>query len=149
MKKFKFHMEKLLSYKEQILDSEMMNLAALNDLMQRADDKLTRLENEREKYKEEFENKIKEQITPAQYKMYDSYENHISNHIEQCKGEIKEIEKRIEDQIEIVKELKVETKSLETIKENRYAEYKKEEIKKEEIFIDEFVSGIRIKEHAN
>ena len=33
MKKFQFHLEKLLSYKGQLLDSEMMNLAVLNGML--------------------------------------------------------------------------------------------------------------------
>lgn len=144
MKKFQFQMEKLLSYKEQILDSEMMNLAVLNGLLKSAIEKLKGLEEEREKYKEEFGLKMSQQITAATCSMYASYEKHIKEQIRLSEKEIRVIEKQIEEQIERVKNLKMETKSLETIKESRYVEYKKEELKKEEQFIDEFVSGSRV-----
>ena len=47
-------------------------------------------------------------------------------------------------QVERVKDLKIETKSLETIKESRFEEYKKEDLKKTELFMDEFVSTARV-----
>ncbi|GAB1477108.1 hypothetical protein MASR2M70_19440 [Bacillota bacterium] len=149
MKKFQFHMEKLLSYKEQILDSEMMNLAVLNSLLKNAVETLKSMEEERERYKEEFEVKMREQITSADCGMYASYDKHIKGQIKICETEILNIENQIEEQIERVKNLKMETKSLETIKESRFMEYKKEELKQEEQFIDEFVSGSRLMEKVH
>ncbi|HZK01785.1 MAG TPA: flagellar export protein FliJ [Anaerovoracaceae bacterium] len=148
MKKFQFHMQKLLSYKEQTLDSELMNLAVLNGLLRREIEKLNQLKSEQAKHKEEFELKIRNQITPAAYRMYDSYAQYLVENIRMCEEEIALIEDQIEKQIGRVKELKIETKSLETIKEHRYEEYKKENIKKNERLMDEFVSRGRIVEKS-
>lgn len=149
MKKFQFHMQKLLSYKEQVLDGEMMNLADLNGLLGKTVQELKILQEDRERYKEEFEFKIKGHMTSAAYRIYDSYERHIIDRIELKKLEISNLEKQIEDQIEKVKGLKIETKSLETLKESKYEEYKKEEIKKEELYIEEFISSSKTMQKAN
>jgi len=62
MKKFQFPMEKILSYKGQILDSEMMNLAVLRDLLGNVQKRLEGLEQERLKTKQEFETKVSIEI---------------------------------------------------------------------------------------
>ncbi|NLT48904.1 MAG: FliJ family protein [Clostridiales bacterium] len=144
MKKFQFHMEKLLSYKGQLLDSEKMNLAVLNNLLRDAQERLESLEREQSRSKAEFESRMKEQITPVDCQVYASYESYIKEQIHICKMEIYEISEQIEKQVERVKNLKVETKSLETIKESRFVEYQKEGLKKSELLLDEFVSTARV-----
>ena len=144
MKKFRFHMEKLLSYKSRILDSEIMNLAILNNMLDEAIKTRESLENEEVRHKLEFRNKISDKASPVDCRMYAAYAKHIKDQIEMCADEIKEIRYRAEKQAEKVKNLKVETKSLETIKDSRFAEYQKESLKKAEIFIDEFISGREI-----
>ena len=59
---------------------------------------------------------------------------------------IETIRAQVEVQIERIKDLKMEMKSLESIKEIRYEEYRAEQLKKEELFIDEFVAGKNIVE---
>ncbi len=144
MKKFQFHMEKLLSYKGQFLDSEKMNLAVLNNLLKDAEERLESLKREMRNNKVEFEGKMKEQITPVACRVYASYESHIKEQIHICEREISEISEQIEKQVARVKDLKIETKSLETIKESRFIEYQKEDLKKSELFVDEFVSTARV-----
>ena len=144
MKKFKFRMEKLLSYKGQLLDSEMMNLAVLNSLLEDAEERLEGLLMDLEKSREEFQNKVSEHSTPADWRMHAAYERHMNEQIKQCEEEIERLIDQIEKQIERVKDLKIETKTLETIKESRYMEYVKEDLKMSEQFMDEFVSTKRV-----
>jgi len=149
MKKFQFHMEKLLSYKGQILDSEIMNLAILRKMLDRANGKMEMLRSECQRCRDEFQNKISVNATSAECRMYALYARDVEEKIKLCADEIKEIEHQIDKQMETVKDLKVETKSLETIKEARFTEYQKEAIKKTEHFIDEFVSRSRIVDGMN
>lgn len=144
MKKFQFHMEKLLSYKGQVLDSEMMNLAVLNNLLENTQKRLTALESEIEKCRSEYQDKIENQLTSAHCRTYASYAKHIKDQMDICTMEAERIKEQIEWQIDRIKSLKVETKSLETIKESRFDEYKKENLKKAELFIDEFVARSRM-----
>ena len=68
----------------------------------------------------------------------------MNEQIKQCEEEIERLIDQIEKQIERVKDLKIETKTLETIKESRYMEYVKEDLKRSEQFMDEFVSTKRV-----
>jgi len=81
MKKFRFSMEKLLSYKGQMLDSEMMTLAVLNNMLTREQLKLYTYKNELNKCKSELETKMKEQTTPAECQSYVYYEKHLKDQI--------------------------------------------------------------------
>lgn len=144
MKKFQFHLEKLLSYKGQILDSEMMTLAVLNNQLQQAEEKLLSLQKEQEKCITDFENKMKENTTPAACQLYNSYKLHLKELIKYSEKEIKNISAQVDDQIEIIKKLKLETKSLETIKTSRLDDYKKEDLKTVELQLEEFVSTAKI-----
>ena len=57
---------------------------------------------------------------------------------------IDEITEKIDIQIEVVKNLKLETRSLEIVKENRYDEYKKEMAKENEKEMEEFITTSKI-----
>ncbi|NLY70527.1 MAG: hypothetical protein GX076_02420 [Clostridiales bacterium] len=144
MKKFEFNLEKLLSFKDQSLDSELMTLAILNSELKEAEDRLDALEEQKQKCKQDFENKMAGNVTPAAFQVYNSYQEFLSQQIKNCVIEINHIKKKIEDQIERIKELKIETKTLETLKEYRYEEYVKEGIKKSELEIEQFVTTTKL-----
>ena len=144
MKKFEFQLEKLLSYKGQMLDSELMALAVLNSQLSDAQHKLYALQEEQEQYQAEFESKILEKTTPATCQMYVSYKEHLKKQILNMEKTIEAITTQVDRQIEVIKKLKLETKSLETLKTSRYDEYKKEDLKASELQLEEFVSTAKI-----
>lgn len=144
LKKFEFQLEKLLSYKGQMLDSEMMALAVLNSQMSDAQHKLHTLQEEQEQCRVEFEKKMLEKTTPATCRMYISYKEHLKEQILNTEKIIEAIKVQIDQQIELIKKLKLETKSLETLKTSRYDEYKKEDLKAAEKQLEEFVSTAKI-----
>lgn len=144
MRKFEFQLEKLLSYKEQMLDSEMMTLAVLNSQLSEEQHQLLLLQNEQEQCKTEFESKMKENITPAACRMYNFYKEHLKEQIQSKNKTIESITAQVEKQIELTKKLKMETKSLEKLKTSRYDEYKKEDLKAAEKQLEEFISTVKI-----
>ena len=144
MKKFEFQLEKLLSYKGQMLDSELMTLGVLNNQLADAQHKLYALQEEQEQYRVEFEIKILEKTTPATCQMYISYKEHLKEQILNTEKTIEAITAQLDRQIELIKKLKLETKSLETLKTSRYDEYKKEDQKAEELQLEEFVSTAKL-----
>jgi flagellar export protein FliJ len=144
MKKFEFQLDKLLSYKGQMLDSELMTLAVLNSQLTDAQQELHKLQDEQEQCRVEFESKIKEMTTPATCQTYTFYTEHLKEQIQNAVKIIDTIATQIDRQIEIIKKLKLEAKSLETMKNSRYAEYKKEDLKAAELQIEEFVSTAKI-----
>jgi len=144
MKKFEFQLEKLLSYKGQMLDSELMTLAVLNNQLSDAQHKLFALQESQEQCRAEFENKMLEKTTPATCRMYIFYTEHLKEQILNMERTIESISAQIDKQIELIKKLKLETKSLETLKTSRYDEYKKEDLKAAELQLEEFVSTAKI-----
>ena len=144
MKKFEFQLERLLSYKGQMLDSELMTLAVLNNQLSEAQHRLLALQMEQEQCRTEFEEKMLEQTTPATCRMYIYYTEHLKEQILNMQRTIDGITAQIDKQVETIKKLKLETKSLETLKTSRYDEYKKEDLKAAELQMDEFVSTSKI-----
>lgn len=144
MKKFEFQLEKLLSYKGQLLDSELMTLAVLNNQLSEAQHKHLMLQREQEQCRMEFESKMMEKTTPATCQMYTFYSGHLKEQIRYAEKAIESISAQVDKQIDLIKKLKLETKSLETLKTSRFDEYKKEDRKAAEQQLEEFVSTVKI-----
>ena len=144
MKKFEFNLEKLLSYKDQKLGTEMLALGVLYNQLHKEEKILESLFAQKLQSRERYDTAVKEKTTPATCKLYFDYIDYLGVRIKESEKRIKTIEGQIDKQIDRVKDLKVETKSLETIKESRFDEYKQEQTKKEELRIDEFVSTTKV-----
>lgn len=141
MKKFKFQMEKLLDYKNQVLGSQMMILADLNAQLVEEMNEKKALEEHMLREREEFEKKTAGAALPHVWQIHAAFEQSAKEKIALKEQEILYIQKSIDEQREVIKNIKIETRSLEIIKEARFDEYKKEEKKKEEQEIEEFVSA--------
>lgn len=140
MKKFEFQLEKLLSYKGQMLDSELMTLAVLNNQLSEAQHRLLTLKTELEKCGLEYESRILGSTTPATCRMYLQYAEHLKEQIQLMMRTVESITAQIDKQVEIIKKLKLETKSLETMKTSKHDEYQREDRKAAEQQLEEFVS---------
>lgn len=149
MKKFEFHLEKLLSYKGQILDSEMMALAVLNNQLSEAQERLQNLRNQQKQCETEYQSNILVKTTPAACQMYIHYKEHLKEQIVIAEKAVRNIAAQVDKQIELIKKLKLETKSLETLKSSRYEEYKKADVKAAELQLEEFVSTANILKKIN
>jgi flagellar export protein FliJ len=145
VKKFNFKLEKLLSYKDQLLESEMGTLAGLNAEMKRAGDRLDALAAKKLQNRAELEARQSAgSILPAACQIYFRYDNYLKAEITDAKRLVALIAAKIEKQIEVIKELRLETKSLELMKEAKLASYRKEELKAAEQQMDEFVNTARV-----
>jgi len=144
MKKFEFQLEKLLNYKDQALDSELMTLAVLNGHLSDQQSMLFALQKEQEQGRLEFKREILKKTTPASCRLYVLYDEHMKERILQTEKAIENICAQIEKQTAIIKKLKLETKSLEILKTSKFDEYKKEGLKLAERQMEEFVSTTRI-----
>ncbi|MBC3797036.1 hypothetical protein [Acetobacterium tundrae] len=144
MKKFQFQLGKLLSYKDQNLENEMMIMGGLTRQLSDEMDKMLDLEDQQEKCRLNYERDMAASITPTACQVYIHYMSFLTDQIKIVEKRIEEITEKIDIQIEVVKNLKLETRSLEIVKENKYDEYKKELIKDSEKEIEEFVSNSNI-----
>lgn len=144
MKKFQFHLGKLLSYKDQNLENEMMILGGLTRQLSEEMDKQLDLEDQQEKCQKNYEQDMANSITPMACQVYIHYMSFLKEQIKIVEKRIDEITEKIDLQIEVVKNLKLETRSLEIVKENRYDEYKKEIVKENEKQMEEFITTSKI-----
>lgn len=144
MKKFEFHLEKLLSYKDQMLDSEMMTLGVLQTQLAKAQNKLTALELELEQCKRRLEKAMIGNIDPTACQIHKNYIEHLKELIARSQQEVDFLTGQVNDQIEVVKRLKLDTKSLEIIKDSRFEEYKKEDLKHTEKQLEEFITTAKL-----
>lgn len=144
MKKFQFHLGKLLSYKDQNLENEMMILGGLTRQLSEEMDKQLDLEDQQVKCQKNYERDMADSITPTACQVYLHYMSFLKEQIQIVEKRIDEITERIDVQIEVVKNLKLETRSLEIVKENRYDEYKKEIVKENEKQMEEFITTSKI-----
>jgi flagellar FliJ protein len=144
MKKFQFQLGKLLSYKDQILENEMMILGSLTRQLSEEMDKMLELEDQQEKCRLNYEKDMADSITPTACQVYLHYMSFLGDQIKIVEKKLDEITEQIDVQIEVVKKLKLETRSLEIVKENKYDEYKKEMAKETEKQMEEFITTSKI-----
>lgn len=144
MMKFTFKLEKLLSYKLQILDNEMMNLSVLRKELEDSEKILLELKKKQDYCQRDFEEKILGQTKPATLQSYTPYIEDLKLKIKETGLLINNLLIRMDEQIDVIKTVKLETKSLETLKDSRFDEYKKLDLKKIEQQMEEFVITAKI-----
>ena len=137
MAKFKFSLQAVERYREIVLDDK--KIAAANVANQEA--LIKEIEAKIEEAHLELKLKNQEGISALELQSYGNYLKNLSNRLEEEEGKLVSLQK-IEEmhRIEMVA-AKTDSMSIEKIKEKRIFEYIKAEQKKEELFIEEFVSN--------
>ena len=143
MKKFKFSLEKLKSFKEQIKKREENTLAAL-----RAEqtDKLREKEElvkELNRRNAEFIRKSEIGMTAMEMVAEKNFISYIVDSIKAKDKEISVLSARINKQLIVVTEASREVQTLEKLEEKQFDEYKFKERKADEAFIEEYVGNRR------
>lgn len=146
MKPFRFSLQRLLNYKENVLDKEKNTLATLRMEQQRVMDEIEYTVS----LHREFSNTIRTvslqgalafEVQQIQYKV--EVCEHRLNDLEEEK---KAIDARVEEQLAIVLEIIKENKQLEKLRERQLEEYRLEEARENSEMISEFISGTLIRE---
>ena len=143
MKKFKFSLDKLKSFKEQIKKREENTLASL-----RAEqlDKLHEKEEllrELERRNAEFIRKSEIGMTAMEMVTEKGFISYILDSIKAKYKEISLLSAKINKQLIVVTEASREVQTLEKLEEKQFDEYKFKERKADEAFIDEYVGNRR------
>jgi flagellar FliJ protein len=146
MKKFQFSLEKLQSYKEQILESEKNTLGVLrkelNDLQFQLEDTIRLVDMK----SDELAYIMVRGVTMndlASRKRFITFKQQEGHNIRRAIV-LKEAE--IEVQLQVVVDATKEVNTLEKLEERQLEEYRYAEMKEEEMFIEEFVSNQRVRE---
>ena len=135
MKKFKFSLDTVLSYKQQVLDALRGEHAECLAKVRAQEELLENLWQEYRDYNGEYQERAREGLPVTDALMY-------QNGLRAAELEIQQETARLEKLAEVV-EARKETSSIEKLREKKLAAYHKALEKSEEQFIEEFVSAAR------
>lgn len=143
MKKFEFSLKKLSNYKEQVLKKEKNELASLRKQQQEYIDEKIKLINCLEQTNENFN--MQRDFTSQKMAAHKYYMSSLNEQIKHCINQIELIQKKIDEQLQAVISATKEVNTLEKLEGKQLDEYKKAELKENELFIEEFVSHASLK----
>ncbi len=148
MKKFSFKLEPVLKYKNDTVDLLRNEHAKILQRIVQQEKKISELEEQRDACAAEFDEKKAMGIIPIEAVNYQNYLTRQNAIINREYGVLRQIQEEEEKKREEVLEARKESMIIEKLKEIRQEEYRKEENKEQELFIDEFVSYGRVTERS-
>jgi len=143
MKKFKFSLDSVLSYKEQVLESLQGEHAAI---LAEVREQEAVLEAAWQAYRDcdaEYTRRKAEGITITDAMVYQNGLRVLERDIQRETEKLAGLRKKEEAKRQEVVDAKIDTSSIEKLKEKKLDLYHKEAAKSEELLIDEFVSSAR------
>ncbi len=146
MKKFKFSLETVLEYKQQVLDSLQAEHGAILARVREQEEYIERLEADYRALSGEFNQRKMEGLTILDAIKYEQYLRSSERQIEEAHAHLKKLRAQAEKKRAEVVEAKKETSSIEKLKEKKLDSYNKAVQKSEENMIDEFVMTKRVME---
>ena len=141
MKKFQFSLQKLLNYREQLLNIEMGTLNNMYARLRALQDELEAIENGLVAANEGFKRRTAEGILAMQMVSHNAYIESLHDDILTKNNQISLQQQAIDRQMDKVREAKIEISTMEKLKERKIEEYQYLEMKEQELFIEEFVSN--------
>ena len=149
MKKFRLPLDTVLSYKQQVLDALRGEHAAILAEVHTQEEWVEHLWQEYRAYSEEYRQRSAEGLVMTEALMYQTGLRSIEREIQRETEKLDALRAKEEAKRAEVVEAKKETSSIEKLREKKLDAYHKEEAKSEEIFIEEFVSTMRVVSQAN
>ena len=144
MKKFRFSLETVLDYKQQILDSLRAEHGAILARVRAQEEELEKLEEEYRELDEEFSQRKIEGLTILEAMQYEQYLRASEREIQEAAALLEKLRRQEEAKRAEVVAAKQDTSSLEKLREKKLDLYNKAVQKSEEALIEEFVSTTRV-----
>ena len=143
MKKFKFALDTVLSYKQQVLGVLQGEYAEAMARVRAQEALLEECWQEYRTCNEEYREKAAEGLAITDALMYQSALRAAELEIQRETKRLEDLQAEAEKRREKMVEAKKETASIEKLREKKLDAYHKAEAKSEELFIEEFVSSTR------
>lgn len=143
MKKFKFSLDTVLSYKQQVLDALQGEYAEAMAQVRAQEALLEKLWQEYRDCNEDYRDRALEGMPITEALMYQSALRASEQEIQRETKRLEEFQAEAERRREKMVEAKKETSSIEKLREKKLDAYHKAEAKSEELFIEEFISSTR------
>ena len=143
MKKFKFSLDTVLSYKQQVLEALQGEHALALAAVREQEALLENLWGQYRDYNAEYRRRAEEGLPLTEALMYQNGLRAAEQEIQRETQRLEELRAEEEKRREKVVEAKKDTSSIEKLREKKLDAYHKAEAKSEELFIEEFVSAAR------
>ena len=143
MKKFKFSLDTVLSYKQQVLEALQGEHALALAAVRVQEALLENLWKQYRDYNAEYRRRAEEGLPLTEALMYQNGLRAAEQEIQRETRRLEELRAEEEKRREKVVEAKKDTSSIEKLREKKLDAYHKAEAKSEELFIEEFVSAAR------
>ena len=146
MKKFRFSLDTVLDYKQQVLDSLRAEHGAILTQVREQERLIEELEAEYQQMDGEFAQRKLEGIAILDAMKYEQYLRAMERQIQLALEDLAQLQKKEEAKRAEVVTAKQDTSSIEKLREKKLDHYKKAMQKNEEAMIDELVSTKRVME---
>jgi len=146
MKKFRFSLETVLEYKQQVLESLQAEHGAILARIREQEAYIDEIEAAYRHLNGEFNRRKSEGISILDAMKYEQYLRAREREIEEAYAVLRDLQKQEEAKRNQVVEAKKETSSIEKLREKKLEVYNKAVQKSEEALIDEFVTTKRVME---
>lgn len=148
MKKFRFQLDTVLGYKQQVLDNRLVEHGAAVAQVTRQEAVLQDAEGRLSNYEEEFRHKKSAGMSMFEALKYQNCMEALVGEVDREAEKLVQLRRVEEEKRARVVESRVETKTLEKLKEFKLAEYNKGVQKDEERFIDDLTATRRVLSNA-
>lgn len=146
MKKFQFTLQRLKDYREQELDRQKNALAVLQGDLKRLEGSLEELKKTTEQQSSELTEVCMKGAAATEIAVRKRYIVTLQQETHIREQQIIEKNAEIEKQLSVVVDATKDVKTLEMLEEKQLEEYHAAEVKENEQFIEEFVSGQTVRE---
>ena len=152
MKKFKFSLDAVLSYKEQILDALQSEHAEILGNIRQQEDRLKDLKEAYQAYGQEYQERCAAGLSITEVLAYQASLRARETELQQEALRLRQLQQQEAAKREEVLAARTETASMEKLQEKQLQAYRVEEAKREEQRIEEFVvtsRTVRSEENAS
>ena len=140
MKRFKYSLENVLHYKEQILDSINAEHGILLAQIRKKEAEIQELENKLLSVQDKMDDLKKQDVQIKDICLYGMYISEMEDQIRKKQEQLKLLQQQEEKKKVQVIAAKIDTSRYEKLKDRRQREYEKAAKKAQELFIEEYAS---------
>ena len=148
MKKFRFSLDSVLSYKQQIQDARQTEHAEALGQVRRQETLLEQLGEDYRAYGQDYARRCAEGLTQTEVMVCQSTLRAMERQLEEEERVLERLKQREEVCRQAVVEAKRETATLEKLREKKRTEYQKAADKAQESLVEEFVTVGRLRSAA-
>lgn len=148
MQRFRFSLNTVLDYKQQIEDALQGEYSMLLAKVRAQEVLLAERWAQYRSYGAEYREQCEKGLPISDVLVYQSGLRALEREIEEAAGLLRKLEEQAEKKREEVVEARKETASIEKLKERKLEEYNKLAAKSEEAAVEEFVSAVRVRQAA-